>query len=193
MVSSLFVADHSHALLSPPASNDFSDPVAHGEAPVAGDQHTRQHVDDLDQEGEVAVAGLLDRQQNRLDVVLVEDAGELALVDLVALLVHGVLVRVDGLRGAVRVAHSVDGRHHGHEVLELVEGLFGHVDGAVQRVDERRVEGTKRELVDDVGEVESCWAKLARCTHHCSTVLPMSTYSCGRDVRQTRHNRVHEQ
>jgi hypothetical protein len=52
------------------------------------------------------------------------------------------------------VADAVRGRHDGHEVLELVEGRWSRVNGAVQRVDERGQEGTEGELVDDVGEVE---------------------------------------
>jgi hypothetical protein len=156
MVSSLFVTNHTHALLSPPASNDFANPLVDGEAPVSGHQHTRQYVDDLDQESEVAVASFLDRQQDRLNVVLEEDAGEHALVDLVALLVDGVLVRDNGLRGRVRVTDGVDGRHNRHEVLELVEGVAGHIDGAIERVHERWVKGAKGELVDDVGKVKGC-------------------------------------
>lgn len=59
------------------------------------DQHAAQDIHDLDGEAEEAVAALLDRQHQRLDVVLEEDAGHGALVDLAVLVRDGVLVRVD--------------------------------------------------------------------------------------------------
>lgn len=122
---------------------------------MAGDEDAGEDVDDLDEEGEEAVAALLDGQQDGLDVVLEEEARDHALADLLALLRHGVLVGEDGL-GAERAAarDRVHGRDHGHEVLELVEVRRGHVDGAVEGVHERGVVGSERELRDDVREVE---------------------------------------
>lgn len=147
-------ADDALALLPAAAADDLADPLAHGEAPVAGDEDAAEDVDDLDGEGEDAVAALLDVQQDGLDVVLEEEAGDPALVDLLALLGDGVLVGEDGALGRVAALDAVYGRHHRHEVLELVEVRLGQVDGAVQRVHQRRVVRPERELRDDVREVE---------------------------------------
>lgn len=89
---------------------------------MARDKSAAEDVNDLDQEDEEAVPGLLDLQQYGLDVVLEEDARDDALIDLGALLGHSVLVREQ--RPVVvraRGADAVDGRHDGHEVLELME------------------------------------------------------------------------
>lgn len=123
---------------------------------MAGDEDAGEDVDDLEEEGEDAVAVLLDGEQDGLDVVLEEEAGDHALADLLALLRDGVLVGEDGLGAAEGAAagHGVDGRDDGHEVLELVEVRRGDVDGAVERVHEGGVVGPEGEFRDDVREVE---------------------------------------
>ncbi|KAK5632108.1 hypothetical protein RRF57_007822 [Xylaria bambusicola] len=48
---------------APPATADgLAEPLGESEAPVSGDEDTREHVDDLDEESEDAVAALLDGQ-----------------------------------------------------------------------------------------------------------------------------------
>lgn len=122
---------------------------------MAGDEDAGEDVDDLDEEGEDAVAALLDGEQDGLDVVLEEEAGDHALADLLALLGDGVLVGEDGAGAEGAAAGDrVDGRNDGHEVLELVEVRRGDVDGAVERVHEGGVVGSEGEFRDDVGEVE---------------------------------------
>ena len=122
---------------------------------MAGNERAAQDVDELDDENEKAVAGLDDVEQDGLDVVLEEYAWDGAVADLAALLGHGVLIRDDGAGAeARRVTNAVDGWHDGHEVLELVEGDGGRVDGAVERVLERGEVGAEGELRDDVREVE---------------------------------------
>lgn len=113
------------------SADDIVNPVADCEAPVSGDQDTAHDVDDLDQETDDAITALVDSQQDWLDVVLEENAGDVSLVDRLALLRHGVLV------GENRP--GVDAVHRGHNrkiVLKLVEVARGCVDSAVERVDE---------------------------------------------------------
>ncbi len=136
------------------AAEGLAEPLGEGEAPVAGDEDAGEDVDDLDEEGEEAVAALLDGEQDGLDVVLEEEAGHHALADGLALLRDGVLVGEDGAGRGAAAGDRVDGGHHRHEVLELVEVRVRQVDGAVERVHERRVVRPERELRDDVGEVE---------------------------------------
>lgn len=141
--------DNTLTLRPPPLSNDLSHPLAEREAPVTRDHDTTEYIDDLDGEGQDAVAALLDLQHDGLDVVLEEQAGDHALVDLLALLRDGVLVGEDGAACGGRpgtLVHAVDGGHDRHEVLELVEVRFGQVNGAIERVHERRVVLPKREL-----------------------------------------------
>lgn len=64
---------------------------------------------------------------------------------------HGILIGEESFR-----AGRVHRRHHGHEVLELVEVVCRFLDCAVERVEERGVEGPKGEFGNDVGEIECC-------------------------------------
>lgn len=122
---------------------------------MARDQDTTNDVHNLDDEAQEAIARLLDVQQDGLHVVLEEDAGDVALADDVGLLGDGVLVREEGavVVGGAGV-DAVDGRDDGEEVLELVEVVWGGLNGAVERVGEGWVVVSKGEFVDDVGEVE---------------------------------------
>lgn len=117
---------------------------------MARNEHTTDYIDELDEEHEEAVAVLIDGQQDWLNVVLDKDArhGQ-ALVDFFALLGDGVLVGEDGAG-----ADAVDGGHDGEVVLEFMEVGGGEVDGAVEGVDEGRVEVAEGQFGDDVGEVE---------------------------------------
>jgi hypothetical protein len=135
----------------PPLADHLAHPVRQAEPPVPGHQRAAEDVDELDEKDEEAVARLDNVEQDGLNVVLEKDAGDGALVDLAALLRDGVLVGGDGAAAAAgRVADAVHGRHDGHEVLELVEGDGGRVDGAVERILERGEVGAERELRDDV-------------------------------------------
>lgn len=154
MVTTFFVADHTHAMLPSPATNNLPHPIAYREAPVASNENTREQVDYFDEKRQVSITGFFDGEQYRLNIVLEENSWNHTLADFVALLCHCILVCKDGLRGRMGVPECVDSRHDRHEVLELVEVTAGQVHGAVQRVDERGIEGPKGELVDDVGKVK---------------------------------------
>lgn len=156
MITTLLVTNHAHALLSLPAANDFFNPVAYREAPVSGHKYTGEHVDDFDQESKITITGFLNSQQYRLNVILEKDSRNHALADLVALFGDSVLVGEDSLRGGVRVSDCVHSGHNRHEVLKLMEVGACQVYSTVEGVDQRRVEGAKGELVDDMREVE-CW------------------------------------
>lgn len=168
LVTRLTITQHTLAVpvVSPPLAHDLVRPVAQPVAPVPSHEGAAHHVNNLDEEDEEAVALLGDVEQDWLDVVLEEDTGNDALIDLVALLRHGELIR-DNRRGYTRVgvSEAIDGGHDGHEVLELVEVALGRVDRRVEGVDEGRIEGAEGEFVDDMGEVESCAGGLA-CYHH---------------------------
>lgn len=78
----------------------------------------------------------------------------------------GVLVGVDigagwwrreGLRVGGGEGARVDGRHDRKVVLVLVEVSRRGGEGVIERVQERRVEGPKGELVDYVGKIECCF------------------------------------
>lgn len=112
-------------------------------------QHAAQHVDDLHQEHEDPISALMHREHDGLNVIFEKDARDGSVRHNLALLRHGVLVRKDVAR-----AHTVDGRHDGEVVLELVEVVLGNVGGAVERVDQRGVKGPVGQLRDDVREVE---------------------------------------
>lgn len=132
-------------------TNDIVDPVTDREPPVSSDENTADDVDDLDQETDDTVTAFVNCQQNRLDVVFEENSGNVSLVDRLALLCHGILVGEDGPG-----VDAVHGGHDGKVILELVEVAVSRVDCAVERVDERGVEGTVRKLGDDVRKVELC-------------------------------------
>lgn len=87
----------------------------------------------------------------------------------------GVLVGVDGVFvyggiGSVRVdvfrrgCGGVYGRNDGEVVLEFVEVFKSAGECMVQRIEERRVVRTERELRDQVSEVESCEDMSAKTT-----------------------------
>jgi hypothetical protein len=111
--------------------DDIVNPVADCEAPVSGDHDTAHDVDNLDQETDKAVTALVDSQQDRLNVVLEENAGDVSLVDRLALLRHGVLVGENRPR-----VDAVYGGHNGKVVLKLVEVARGCVDSAIEGVNE---------------------------------------------------------
>lgn len=117
---------------------------------MAGDEDAADDVDELDEEDDEAVAGLVDGEQDGLNIVLDKDAGDGGvLVNLLALLGDGVLIRLDGA-----AADAVDGGDDGEVVLELVKVGAGDIDSAVEGVDEGRVERPVGELGDDVRKVE---------------------------------------
>jgi hypothetical protein len=93
---------------------------------VASDQDAAHDIDDLDEEEQHAVAVLLHREQDGLNVVLEEDARNFAVANLLALLGDSVLVGVD-----VAGADGVDSRDDGNVVLELVEVFWRRVDGQI--------------------------------------------------------------
>ena len=66
---------------------------------MPSDKNTAKYINDLNAEPKERVSALLDVEQDRLDVVLKEDAWNGLLADLVALLRNGVLV---GDNGAAR-------------------------------------------------------------------------------------------
>lgn len=118
---------------------------------MARDQDARKHIDELHNKDEETIAFLIDRQQDRLNVVLDENARNAVLGHGFALLCYGILVRKHGAG-----SDAVPGWNDGNVVLELVEVVVGNVDGAVERVDEGGVVWAKGQLGDDVGKVEFC-------------------------------------
>lgn len=117
---------------------------------MAGNEHTADDVDELEEENDEAVAGLVDGKQDGLNVVLDKDAGHgRVFVNFLALLGDGVLVGLD-----CAAADAVDGGDDGEVVLELVKVGGGDVDGAVEGVDEGGIKCAVGELGDDVGKVE---------------------------------------
>lgn len=150
LIKALLGSQDTNATTAAPSSaDDILHPVTDGEAPVSGDKHTTYNVDDLDQEGQDPITALVNRQQDRLNVILEENSRNVVLVDRLALLSHGVLVGEDGPG-----SHAVHSRHNGEVVLELVEVVRGGVDSAIEGVDERGVEGTVGQLRDDVRKVK---------------------------------------
>lgn len=122
---------------------------------MARNKRTTKDIDDLDQKYDKAVARFLNLQQNGLDVVLEKDARDDPVVDLVALLGHGVLIREErAVVARARGPNTVNGRHDRHEVLELVEVCGGDVDCSVEGIFEGWVEATEGQLIDDMREVE---------------------------------------
>lgn len=132
---------------SPPPSPQRNRPLRQCEAPMPRHQHTTKDIDNLNHKAQETISALLDREQQGLDVVLEEDTGHSKLADDVRLLGDGILVGEDR---AVLVAgvDGVDGGHDGEEVLEFMEVVWRAGDGAVERVEEGRVEGAKGELGD---------------------------------------------
>lgn len=149
---------HSLTLSPSSLSQHLHNPLAQRKPPVSSHQHATQDIHDLEEEAQEAISALLDRQHQRLDVVLEEDAGQRMLVDRAILIGHGVLVCGDGSFGGdaegVGGGDGVDGGYDGEEVLEFVKGVGGGGDGAVEWVDQRGVERAEGEFGDDVGEVE---------------------------------------
>lgn len=135
---------------APSLAKDLAKPLAQREAPMASNQNTGQHVDELEDKSEKAVAVLVDGEQDGLDVVLNKDTGHAELGDALALLRHGILVREHGSG-----ADAVPGRYDGDVVLELVEVILGNVDGAVERVDERGIVRAEGQFRDDVRKIEA--------------------------------------
>lgn len=134
------------ATTAPPSlAHHFSEPLAESEPPVSSNQHTRKHVNELHDKGQESVAVLIHRQQDRFNVVLNEDTGDTILGNGHTLFGDGILVGKDGAG-----ADAVSGWHDGNVVLHLVEMVRGNVDGAVERVDERRVVRAKGQFGDDV-------------------------------------------
>lgn len=120
-------------------------------------QCAADHIDHLDEEYKQAVPRLDDIQQNGLDVILEEDARYDPIIDLLALLRHGVLVRADRHGPSlIWVTNTVGCGYDGHEILELVEVRGRRVDGLVEGVDERWKERAEGEFRNDVRKVKCC-------------------------------------
>ena len=141
IISLLGSQETSSTVAASAATNNLVDPVANREAPVSSNENTADDVNNLDQQADDAITAFVNGQQNGLDIVLDENSGDPSLVHGLALLGHGVLVGKDRLG-----VDAVDGGNDREIVLELVEVGFGRVDCAIERVDERGVEGTVREL-----------------------------------------------
>lgn len=92
----MLVAQNTNTTVAPaPLANDLADPVAQREAPVASYHDATEDVDNLDHKRQESVTALLHAQQDGLNVVLEEDAGDLMVRDCLAVLSDGVLVGVD--------------------------------------------------------------------------------------------------
>lgn len=146
--------------LDPPIQNAFhatipssikhlSGPIAQLKQPSTRDENPGDHIDHPHQQGQQTAPLMRDKQQDGLDVVLEEDAGDVdrVLGDRGRLAGGGVLVREDGVAGlavdAGRVggvalhgvaALGVDGGYDVEEVLVAVVVGVGGSDGFVERV-----------------------------------------------------------
>ena len=111
---------------------------------MARHKHTTKHIDHLNHKSQKAISALLDRKQQRLNIIFEEYSWHGALADDMRLLGYSVLVSVDCARGVGgRGVGGVDGWDYGEKVLEFVEVVGCCGDGAVERVEEGRVEGSE--------------------------------------------------
>ena len=155
----------------PPPSQNLLPPPGQLITPASTHQHPTNHIHDPNNQPQKRHAFLPHGQQDGFDIEFKEDAGDGSFVNRVRLGCGCILVRDDGVAGAVirrerrvvwlmncgrrwRRRAGVDCGDDGEVVLEFVEvGVCGCV-GAVEGVQEGRVEGAEGEFVDDVGEVE---------------------------------------
>lgn len=141
LVDLAVAVEHAESRLAPPqpsARPHLAGPLGQLECPAAGDKDTRDDVDEAHEQAEEAGAALADDEQDRLDVVLEEDARHRVRRHLVALRGRGVLVGEDGL--GVGAGERVGGVAH-DAVLVAVR-----VGRQVQRRrlrDSRRVEAAR--------------------------------------------------
>ena len=159
---------------TPLAPHELSKPPRHLIQPPPRDNHTGDGIYEADQQREKAAPLFTDEQQDRLDVILEEDARdeERAFGERGRLAGCCVLVREDEVAGgAVRVgrgrrqgaescvdgagALGVDRRYDGEEVLVFVVVGFGRRDGFVEGVEDGWVVRAEGKFVDYVREVES--------------------------------------
>lgn len=153
--------------------HQFPNPAGDLIQPATGDHDTGDGVDEANEQGEEAGTLLADHEQDGLNVILEENAGdeEWAFGEVTGLGGGGVLVGEDEvlvvavgeLRGRgvgvgveSAVALGVDGWDDGEEVLVLVVVGFGGGDGLIEGVEEGRIVRTEGEFGDHVGEVEDC-------------------------------------
>lgn len=157
----------------PSSPQDLLPPPPKLVTPPASHQHPANHIHHPDQQPQKPFPLLPHGQQYRFDVEFKEDTGDSAFRNGVGLRSSGVLVRDDCVAGAVagdegiiRVIErrrrrsrraGVDCRDDGEVILVLVEVVRGCCVGAVERVEEGRVEGTEGKFINDVGEVECCF------------------------------------
>lgn len=184
---------HPLALSPPPLPQHLDNPLAQPEPPVSRHQHAAHDIHDLEEEAHEAVSALLDRQHQRLDVVLEEDPRQGVLVDRAVLVGHGVLVRGDGTLGGDaerRGGDGVDGGNDGEEVLEFVEAVGRCGDGAVEWVDQRGVEWAEGEFGDDVREIEH-WRGQSATSAQSMNGARECTYRCGPDVPASPTRNIH--
>ena len=152
---------------SPSSKPGILTPLPQLPAPPTRHNDTTDNIHQPDHQRQQPAPLLRNDQQDRLDVVLDEDAGHVLLRDLVRLLRDGVLVRPDRVpvvRERVDVGRvggdeargvgRVHGGHDGEVVLEFHEVLAGGGEGVVERVFEGGDEGAEGEFVDLVREVE---------------------------------------
>lgn len=153
-----------------PTTPDITSPTSNLIKPTTSNKHTRDSVNNPNQQRQKACSLLADQQQYRLKVILKEDAGDnhRRLRDRAGLTRRRVLVREDCVtpvprsrslrRARVRfqraLPSTVQRRHDREEVLELVVMLLALGDSLVEWVLQSRVMRPERELRDHVREVE---------------------------------------
>lgn len=161
-----------HTLSPIPAASlplhQLNNPIGKLVKPTPGNNNPGGRVHQANQQRQETAALLADQQQDGLDVILEEDAGDVerALGDNVGLAGSGVLVGedevlvmvvlLDGGWGRVGVARAfgIDGWDDREEVLEFVVVGFAGGDGFIERVEDRGVVRAEGEFGDHVREVE---------------------------------------
>lgn len=160
--------------LPPPLPHEPPHPPGNLINPTTRNQNPRNGINQPNHQAQEPRPLLADQQQDRLNVVLEEDARNQigTLGDRAGLAGGRVLVCEDGVAGVAGVrgggvegvgveggaAFCVESWYDREEVLEFVVVAWCFGDGFVERVEEAGVVWAEGEFGDHVGEVERCIA-----------------------------------
>lgn len=153
--------------LPPSLNQDLANPPRNLINPTTSNKHTRNSVDDPDNQSQETTPLLADKQHDRLDVVFEEDSRDKhrRLGDRATLAGCCVLIREDSVpsRPGVRSVYvecifalGIEGRHDGEEVLEFVVVGAALGDGFVQRVEQTWVVRAEGQFSNHMREIECC-------------------------------------
>lgn len=161
----------------PPLANDLDKPLTQCKTPVESNQHTTEHIHNLDHESQESVSAFFHGEKHRLDVVFEEDSWDRMIADDVRLLGDSVLVCEESFKSIGTAVHGVDRWDNWDEILEFVEVVWSCRDGAIEGVKEGGVEGSEREFRHDMGEIESYITQ--KLVNHPHTKISTKTYQYG--------------